>query len=101
MLPIALLLTIVMGGLYGSSVYLITSILAPLNLIHPQELGIIHFFGLTLLVFAWLSILFAPNFFARTAVIPQWALRFYVKAFNASQPNRETITSHHKHYKYL
>lgn len=100
-LPIALLFTIVMGGLYGSSVYLITSILAPLNLLYPQELGIIHFFALTLLVLAWLSVLFGQNFFARTADIPPWALRFYVKALNASQPNRATVTSHHNHYKYL
>jgi len=84
---------------YGASVALIESVLAPLNLMQPQPLNALHLIGLALLLVAWLSMLFVrnPN---RIDQLPAWVLRFYVRALNASQPHPDTITAHRNHYKY-
>jgi len=99
MLPFALIATGVMGAVYGASVALIESVLAPLNLMQPQPLNALHLIGLALLLVAWLSMLFVrnPN---RIDQLPAWVLRFYVRALNASQPHPDTITAHRNHYKY-
>ena len=98
-LPIALIASGLMGGIYGLNVYLIEAFLKPMQLMHPQPLNFIHFIGLVLLVFSWLSILFGSYLYR--FVKRHWILKFYVKVLNASQPHPDTITAHRNHYKYL
>jgi NAD(P)H-quinone oxidoreductase subunit 5 len=99
LLPLAFMATAVMGGLYGASVALLETVLAPLNLMQPQPLHGFHLIGIALLLAAWLSVLFVrqPN---RPRRLPEWLLRLYVWALNASQPHPATITTHRNDYKY-
>lgn len=97
-LPIALLATVAAGAIYGWSVYGIEALLAPMNLMLPQALGWLHIAGFILLTIAWLFMLFRPR--DSRAMTPEWAIRWYVKMLNASQPAPKTITAHHNHYQY-
>ena len=97
-LPLALLTTGLMGGLYGASFYLMEIVLAPLNLMHPQPLNLFHWLGMFILVGSWLALLFGQNVIKKKGIQPT-IQRLYVKAFNASQPQPETITVYRKDYR--
>lgn len=99
-LPLAMILTGIMGALYGANVYLFDLILSPLKLMQPQPLTIFHVIALILLVFAWLFILFVRHS-NHKAELPDWFLRSYAKALNSSQPHPSTMTSYRKGYDYV
>ena len=80
--------------------HIFESILTPLNLMQPQPLNIIHLLGLSLLLGAWLSIIFVKHF-AQQNSMPNWLTRLYVKALNSSQPYPSTITTYRKEYEYV
>ncbi len=100
--PLALIATAAAGALYGFSVHLIESCVEPLGLLHNQPLTILHGLGLTLLIVAWVYILFSKNSNKQTPdnTESKWFLRLYVAQLNASQPHQKTITTHRNHYHY-
>lgn len=98
-LPLAILVTACTGSLYGFSVHAFESLLAPMNLMQPQELSALHIFGFAALVIAWLAIVFGHNT-QRNSNMPRWMLRLYVAMLNASQPHPKTITAYRNDYKY-
>ena len=98
--PLALIATAIMGGVYGFSVHIIESVLAPLGIMKPQPLNSFYIAGIIALVLAWLSILFVRNA-GKSRPVPGWIMKFYVTALNASQPHQQTITVHRNHYQYL
>ena len=99
MLPGALLGTGLFGVVYGGSVQLISWILAPMELLQPQALNGYHVAGLLALTLAWLSQLFLRKQ-EKEAPTPDWMLKGYVTALNASQPHPDTVTTHRNHYQY-
>lgn len=99
-LPLSLISTAAMGGVYGFSVGLIEAILKPMGMMYPQPLNIIHIGALILMVGSWLVILFKPKL-DETKLLYLWVLRLYVVMLNASQPHPKTITTHRNHYQYL
>lgn len=99
MLPIALIATTVMSVIYGFSVHLIDAWLAPMALLQPQAITIIHVMGCSVLLGSWLSVLFFRNR-SRLGSLPKWILRLYVSVLNSSQPHPDTITTHRNQYQY-
>lgn len=97
-LPLALATNAAMGALYGLSVHLIESALAPLGMSHPQPLSALHVVALIALIVGWLGILFAHK--SRKETLPDWVLKTYVSALNASQPHPKTVTAHRNHYQF-
>lgn len=95
---LAVIATVVMGALYGGSVMLVEHILAPVAILMPQPLSVVHVIGLCVLVSAWLFILFAKGKGKRTS--PAWMLKAYVGMLNASQPHPKTVTAHRNQYQY-
>ncbi|RSK43170.1 proton-conducting transporter transmembrane domain-containing protein [Hymenobacter rigui] len=98
-LPGALLGASLFGLVYGGSVQLIGWLLAPLNLQQPQPLSAYHVAGLLALTLAWLTRLFfsgQPK--DKESSTPNWLLKGYVQALNASQPHPATITTHRNQY---
>lgn len=99
-LPLAAIASSVVGGIYGLSIHCIESLLAPMNLLQPQPINIIHILGMVLLLVSWLAILFGRNPNNEIST-PDWMIKIYVKVINLSQPHHATITTHRNHYKYL
>ncbi|GAB2536357.1 proton-conducting transporter transmembrane domain-containing protein [Spirosoma aerophilum] len=99
MLPLALMGTGLFGLVYGGSVQLITWFMAPMELMQPQPLNGFHMTGMLALTVAWLSRLFlrTPE---KANSSPEWMLKGYVTALNASQPHPDTITTHRNQYQY-
>ncbi len=97
-LPQALVATLVTGALYGLSVHLIESVLAPLGMSHLQPLNVLHIIALVILIVAWLGHLFAQK--PKGKAIPDWMLKTYVRMLNASQPHPKTVTAHRNHYQF-
>ena len=98
-LPITIFLTGLLCALYGYSVYIIESLLSPLNLAHPHVLNIFHYIGLLLLFTLWIAMLFRNQLIQNNRLSPLWSM-LYVKTLNASQPHPLTITSHRNQYRY-
>lgn len=98
-LPLALIGTALFGIVYGGSVQLIAWFMAPMELMQPQPLNGVHMAGILGLTLAWLSRLFlrTPE---KAASSPDWMLKGYVTALNASQPHPDTITTHRNQYQY-
>lgn len=98
-LPLALGFTALMGGLYGLSVKVVAAFLAPLGMMQPQPLNVLHIAAVVLLAAAWLIIIFGrqPGV---TRVMPAWILKLYVQSLNASQPHPATVTVHRNDYRY-
>ena len=99
MLPGALVGTGLFGVVYGGSVQLISWFMAPMELMQPQALNGYHVAGLLALTLAWLSRLFLRKQ-EKEAPAPDWMLKGYVTALNASQPHPDTVTTHRNHYQY-
>lgn len=98
--PLAIVITSVMSLIYGFSMYLITKIMEPMQLMQPQALNGIHIAAIILLVVLWVSILvFKSN--KKQKVTQPWVMKGYVAALNASQPHPKTVTTHRNQYKYL
>lgn len=97
--PLAGVVTVSAGALYGLSVHAFENLLAPMNLMQPRELSALHIIGFAALFIAWLSILFGRNP-ERNGSMPRWVLQGYVAMLNASQPHPKTITAHRNHYQY-
>ena len=99
MLPGALVGAGLFGVVYGGSVQLISWFMAPMELMQPQALNGYHVAGLLALTLAWLSRLFLRKQ-EKEAPAPDWMLKGYVTALNASQPHPDTVTTHRNHYQY-
>ncbi len=100
MWPLAMIVTGIMGSIYGINVYYFDFILSPLNLMQAQPLNMLHIIALILLVFAWLCILFM-RYSNYAGQFPNWLLSLYVKTLNSSQPHPATITTYRKEYEYV
>lgn len=98
-LSITLLLTILMGTLYGFSFRMMESILASSDLMNPQPLNIFYLIGLIALFIIWFVMLFRDKLISDDH-LPRVLLKLYVKALNASQPHPSTITANRNEYKY-
>jgi len=98
-LPLALMATGLVGLIYGKSVYLITWVLKPMQLMQPQPLNGFYIISMIVLALAWLSILFIRNY-GKAEALPAWILKSYVVMLNASQPHPATITAHRNDYNY-
>jgi len=98
-LPMTILLTGLMCVLYGYSVHIVEFLLSPLDLMHPQALNTFHYIGLILLITLWVIMLFKDRLVQHNSLSRLLPL-LYVKALNASQPHRSTITSHRNQYRY-
>ncbi len=96
-LLLALLVSVLLGLVYGSSVQLITLALNPMHLMQPQALNGFYLMGVVALTLAWLSMLFVRRYGQRDRFQARM-LKSYVLALNASQPHPETVTSHRNQY---
>lgn len=99
-LPMAAIATAAMGLFYGWSVNLIESFLEPMGIMQAQPLNPVHVVGIVLLAGCWLGILFG-RYTLPGPDAPEWMMRLYVQALNASQPHPKTVTAHRNHYKFL
>lgn len=99
-LSFALIATVLMAAFYGSSVHLVTWLMEPLQLMKPQTLNVFHVAGIVVLISVWLCMLFMRNH-KKPRLLPNWILKRYVMALNASQPHPDTITTHRNQYQYL
>lgn len=95
-LPIAILLTLMVGSLYGISIHIIESQLSLFELYNPQPLNFFHILAITIFIALWLGRLFFHNPNKRMSNLME---KFYVKALNASQPVSSTITANRNQYK--
>lgn len=98
-LPLALLATTLAGLVYGGSVLLISTALAPMGFMQPQPLQGLHIVGLLAFSGAWLAML-GWRVWPRPTGIGTWLSQAYVWALNASQPHPDTVTTHRNHYRY-
>jgi NAD(P)H-quinone oxidoreductase subunit 5 len=71
-----------------------------MGIMQAQPLNPVHVMGIVLLAGCWLGILFGRYALSGPAA-PEWMMRFYVQALNASQPHPQTVTAHRNHYKFL
>lgn len=99
-LPLAMVVAVIMAGLYGANVYFFDLVLSPLELMQPQPLTIFHVIALIILALSWLFILFF-RYSNYKGDLPNWFMRSYVKALNSSQPHPDTMTSYRKGYDYV
>lgn len=97
-LPLAVAGVVTLGLAYGGSLRLVSLVLAPMDLMQPQPLGIIHVAGLLLLALAWLATLLGRTASGQRIVMKLRPL--YVAALNASQPHPATVTAHRNQYHY-
>ena len=97
-IPIALISTSVMGGIYGVIIYLIEHILAPLAISYPQPLNALHIIALFGLITGWLGMILISK--RNVNMQPDWLLKIYVLMLNASQPHPKTLTVHRNHYQF-
>lgn len=94
----AIIITILAGFVYGSSVYLISWLMESTAIMQPQPLNNFHIIGIITMLLAWLIIVFGRNEIIKSH--KSLILKHYVKALNASQPHSTTITAHRNHYRY-
>ncbi|MFN7038901.1 MAG: proton-conducting transporter membrane subunit [Alphaproteobacteria bacterium] len=99
-LPVAVIATLIIGLIYGTSIHLIESFLAPLNLMQPQTLNFFHIIGIFIFIGCWLGMLFY-HYLANISWMDKWIRKLYVKGLNSSQPHPTTITYNRNQYKYL
>jgi len=92
----ALSLTPLIGFLYGKSVDMMESFLAPIH--SAQTFDFDHGIAFFCLLATWLTMLFIRR--PEKKGWPTWVLKAYVYLLNASQPSANTITSHRNHYQY-
>ncbi|CDR34820.1 proton-conducting transporter membrane subunit [Criblamydia sequanensis] len=85
------------GLIYGLTVYLIESAVAPLQISQPQMLSSIHITAVALIFFIWIGLNLKPLTNHEGSL---WWRRFYVKMLNASQPDPKAITSIRSGYKF-
>ncbi len=98
-LLIALLITSLIGALYGLSFRMTESILASNHLMNAQPLNIFYLIGLIALFLIWFVMLFRDKLI-NDDDLPRALQMLYVKALNASQPHPSTITANRNEYKY-
>jgi len=91
------LLAAMAGGLYGLSVRLIDSLLAPLHLMKPQPIDSLYGLGIALIGLLW--ILFNATRTIRMQPTKAWS-RLYVASLNGSQPQSETVTTNRTSYQF-
>jgi NAD(P)H-quinone oxidoreductase subunit 5 len=95
----ALFAAVIIAIFYGYSVHLVEDFLQPLKINEPTELNILHYIALLILFSSWLITLMAKSQnFQKT--MPNWLLPVYVKLLNSSAPNKNTITTSRKSYKF-
>ncbi|OIQ67859.1 NADH-quinone oxidoreductase subunit L [mine drainage metagenome] len=94
----AIAATLFMGAFYGLNVKIIELILAPLHISVPQPLNVFHFIAATLLLVAWMVMLFMRTNLKHP--YPKWLLYGYVKMLNASQPHPKTVTANRNEYQF-
>lgn len=97
-LPIAVAGVGVLGLAYGGSLRLVNIVLAPMDLMQPQPLGVLHVAGILLLAAAWLATLLGRTAYGQRVMLKLHPL--YVAALNASQPHPATVTAHRNQYHY-
>ncbi|MDP1573615.1 MAG: proton-conducting transporter membrane subunit [Coxiellaceae bacterium] len=95
---IAVILTILMAMLYGFSISIFQILLFPMNISRQKPLNIFYDMGLMVLILSWIAMFFYPMLKKSKIIFPEILLRFYVKALNASQPHKNTITAHRNEY---
>lgn len=98
-LPLALVLMVAVGGVYGASVEIIAWAMQSMGVMQPQPLHAVHVLGILVLIGFWLL-----GFYVRSsqdkAHYPAPLLKAYVAALNASQAHSSTITAHRSEYRY-
>ncbi len=93
----ALIMSVGGGVMYGISVRLVESALAPLNIMAPQPLDAVYVTGFTTIFLIWL--LMNMNVTVRLQGNVVWK-RLYMAALNGSQPHPSTITSSRTSYQF-
>lgn len=97
-IPLALVVTAIMGSLYGLSVHLITHLMTPLKIANPQPLNFLHLLALAVLTSAWLTVMFGRH--PKQKKLPDWVLKAYVYMLNAGQPHPKTVTTYRNQYQF-
>lgn len=85
--------------LYGLSIQLISGVLLPMNITHPQPLNLWHMVAIAMLVVGWLWMVFTKTTLSSDTP-PKWFLKIYAAALDASQPHPSTVTTHRNSYTY-
>lgn len=99
-LPFALILTALVGIVYGASVQIIALIMEPMQVMQPQQLNAVHVAAILAMSISWLFILLVGSESRGGARLPASMQRGYVVALNASQPHPATITANRNQYRY-
>lgn len=99
-IPLAVILTSIMSLVYGGGIRFITAALEPMEIMQPQPLNVFHVCAVILLVLSWLLVFFLKNG-VRIPLSQQSIIKGYVRVLNASQPYKETVTTHRSQYKYM
>lgn len=99
-LVIAIILTSIVGTLYGTSIHIIESQLSA-NLHQQQDLNFFHIAVICIFISLWLGRLFVQNSKKDSfrLITTHYIKMIYVKALNASQPVSKTITANRNQYK--
>jgi NAD(P)H-quinone oxidoreductase subunit 5 len=95
---LALSMTLVLTYVYGYSVFRFESLFSD-SLYQAQPLNFLHIIAILMLSAGWLLVLFKQKLihhFDDSTMID----KFYMNAINASQPHRDTVTSHRNQYQY-
>ncbi|MBX9654156.1 proton-conducting membrane transporter [bacterium] len=91
------LLAALAGSLYGFSVRLIDTILAPLHVMKPQPIDGIYGLGVIFICLLWM--LFNAKSAARLRSTEAWKT-LYVSSLNGSQPHPATVTANRTSYRF-
>lgn len=97
--PLIVIVTAIMGGIYGLSVNLIEDLL-PSTLTMPQPLTVLHYAAFSIFVVGWLMVNGWLTFIKKFSWYQIFIMRAYVKVLNTSQPHSSTITTCRKEYKH-
>lgn len=88
--------SIAFGSIYGASLYLIESLLAPMQLWNPQPLGMVHIAAMAAVFVVTVVINYMPVDWQENRL---WQ-KTYVKLMNMSQSSKNTLTAIRKDYKF-
>lgn len=94
----AFVITALMSLLYGTSISLIQRWVEPMHLMQPEPLNAVHVVAMIALALSWIGIVL----FRSQAIKQQkWMMILYVKALNAAQPHKKSVTTYRNQYTYL
>lgn len=88
-----------LGIIYGLNVKCMIWLLGDSVMYQALPLNAFHLIGMMILISTWLASFYIKQYQDKKEV-PEWMIKGYVQALNASQPQPDTITAIRNEYKY-